>query len=161
MKTILAPTNFSALSLNAVNYAADLARIIGARLYHVFSTPTGNFAGWTQFGNTGATGVTSNSQYVHSGTFGGSIYNPGQALADLIAGMHDKKGKITLPGFYDKVRKLTGKERRQLAKLPYDEATWLGITGAPGLHGEKGYSTVERVGARLVTTAYVPKNKAE
>ena len=88
------------------------------------------------------------SQDLHSGTFGGSIYNPGQALADLIAGMHDKKGKITLPGFYDKVRKLTGKERRQLAKLPYDEATWLGITGAPGLHGEKGYSTVERVGAR-------------
>ena len=56
--------------------------------------------------------------------------------------------RAAMPGFYDKVRKITGKERRQLAKLPYDEATWLGITGAPGLHGEKGYSTVERVGAR-------------
>lgn len=88
------------------------------------------------------------SQDLHSGTFGGSIYNPAQALADLIAGMHDKKGRITLPGFYDKVRKLSSKERRQLAKLPYDETTWLKITGAPGLHGEKGFSTVERVGAR-------------
>lgn len=49
---------------------------------------------------------------LHSGLFGGTIHNPAQALIELVAGMHDKNGKITLPGFYDKVRKLSKKERR-------------------------------------------------
>lgn len=85
---------------------------------------------------------------LHSGTFGGTILNPAQALCELIAGMHDADGRVTLPGFYDKVRTLSEEERAELRRLPHDDATWLKMTGAPALYGEKGYTTVERFGAR-------------
>jgi acetylornithine deacetylase/succinyl-diaminopimelate desuccinylase-like protein len=85
---------------------------------------------------------------LHSGLFGGSVLNPAQALCELIAGMHDDKGRVTLPGFYDKVRLLDADERELLAKLPYSDDEWKGMTGAPGLWGEEGYTTLERIGAR-------------
>lgn len=55
---------------------------------------------------------------LHSGLFGGSIHNPAQALCELIAGMHDEKGRVTLPGFYDKVRALEPDEREALEDSP-------------------------------------------
>jgi acetylornithine deacetylase/succinyl-diaminopimelate desuccinylase-like protein len=85
---------------------------------------------------------------LHSGLFGGVVHNPAQALAELIAGMHDEQGRVTLPGFYDKVRPLDAEERSELARLPMDEEFFLEKTGAPALWGEAGYSPVERVGAR-------------
>lgn len=85
---------------------------------------------------------------LHSGMFGGSIRNPIHVLCELIAGMHDAQGRVTLPGFYDTVRELDAEERAQLARAPYSDAQWLAMTGAPGLSGESGYSTIERVGAR-------------
>ncbi len=85
---------------------------------------------------------------LHSGLFGGSIHNPAQALCELIAGMHDADGRVTLPGFYDKVRALDQEERDAIAKLPYSDDDWKAMTGAHGLWGEKGYSTLERIGAR-------------
>ncbi len=86
---------------------------------------------------------------VHSGGYGGVVHNPAQVLCDLVSGMHDKEGKVTLPGFYDRVRPLEETERKQLAKLPVTEETFLQETGAPALwHGEKGYSAIERTGAR-------------
>ena len=85
---------------------------------------------------------------LHSGMFGGVVHNPAQVLSELIAGMHDSQGRVTLPGFYDRVRPLEADERAQLARLPMDEGFYLAHTGAPALWGEKGYSPVERVGAR-------------
>ena len=85
---------------------------------------------------------------LHSGLYGGVIHNPGNVLAELIAGMIDKKGRVTLPGFYDKARPISKEERAELACLPLDEAFYLKQTGAPALWGEAGYSPVERVGAR-------------
>ncbi len=87
-------------------------------------------------------------QDLHSGIYGGSVHNPAQALCELIAGMHDHKGRITLPGFYDKVRSLSEEERVELARLPMDENFYLEQTGAPVLHGEADFSSAERVGAR-------------
>lgn len=87
-------------------------------------------------------------QDLHSGIYGGVVHNPAQALAELIAGMHDDQGRVTLPGFYDKVRPLEDEERAELARLPMDEAFYLEQTGAPALWGEAGYTPVERVGAR-------------
>jgi len=87
-------------------------------------------------------------QDLHSGLFGGSILNPAQALCELIAGMHDADGRVTLPGFYDSVRPLNAEEREMLAHNPQTDAQWLEMCGAPGLWGEKGYTTVERTGAR-------------
>ena len=85
---------------------------------------------------------------LHSGIFGGAVLNPAQALCELIAGMHDAQGRITLPGFYDKVRALEAEERAELARLPMGEDFFLRTTGAPALYGEAGYTPVEHVGAR-------------
>lgn len=85
---------------------------------------------------------------LHSGTFGGTVLNPAQALCELIAGMHDAEGRITLPGYYDKVRTLSAEERAELARVPHDDEEWRAMTGAPRLYGEAGYTTKERAGAR-------------
>ena len=85
---------------------------------------------------------------LHSGVFGGAILNPAQALCELIAGMHDKKGRVTLPGFYDKVRPIEPEERAELAKFPIGDQFYLDTTGASALYGEIGYTTIERLGAR-------------
>lgn len=85
---------------------------------------------------------------LHSGIFGGAVDNPAQVLCELIAGMHDEQGRVTLPGYYDKVRPLDEDERTELARLPLDEEFYLVQTGAPALHGEAGYSPVERTGGR-------------
>ncbi len=88
------------------------------------------------------------AQDLHSGVYGGAVHNPAQALVELLAGMHDAEGRVTLPGFYDAVRPLSAEERAELARLPLDEAFFLRQTGAPALYGEAGYTVIERVGAR-------------
>jgi acetylornithine deacetylase/succinyl-diaminopimelate desuccinylase-like protein len=85
---------------------------------------------------------------LHSGTFGGGVTNPINALAAMIATMHDANGRVAVLGFYDDVVALGDEERRQYASLPFDEAQWLRSTGAPATYGEKGFSTLERVWAR-------------
>jgi len=88
------------------------------------------------------------AQDLHSGVFGGSIRNPAQVLCELIAGMHDEHGRIMLPGFYDKVRELAEEERAELAALPHSDEEWKQTARVSHLHGEKGFTTVERTGAR-------------
>lgn len=85
---------------------------------------------------------------LHSGLFGGTVQNPAQVLCELIAGMHDSYGRISLPGFYDKVRDLDDEERLELARLPMNETFYLDQTGSPALYGETGYTPIERVTAR-------------
>jgi len=85
---------------------------------------------------------------LHSGVFGGVVYNPAQALSLLVAGMHDHQGRVTLPGFYDRVRPLAPEERDEFARLPLDEDYFLKQTGATELWGEAGFTPAERVGAR-------------
>lgn len=85
---------------------------------------------------------------LHSGLYGGVIHNPAIALAELIAGMHDAQGRVTLPGFYDPVRPLSEDERAEMARLPIADPHYLEQTGAPALYGEAGYTANERVGAR-------------
>jgi acetylornithine deacetylase/succinyl-diaminopimelate desuccinylase-like protein len=87
-------------------------------------------------------------QDLHSGVFGGSVHNPAQVLCELIAGMHDADGRITLPGFYDKVRALSDEERAALARLPITDEEWRVTAGVPQLYGEKGFTNTERLGAR-------------
>jgi acetylornithine deacetylase/succinyl-diaminopimelate desuccinylase-like protein len=92
--------------------------------------------------------VSGASSDLHSGMFGGAVHNPAQVLCELIAGMHDAKGRITLPGFYDRVRPLSAEERADMARLPLDDDYFLKITGAPALFGEAGYTAAEQIGAR-------------
>ena len=85
---------------------------------------------------------------LHSGLYGGSIRNPIHVLCELIAAMHDTDGRVTLPGFYDRVRPLPEEERAVLRQVPHSDDAWLATTGAAELYGETGYSTKERTGAR-------------
>ncbi len=80
---------------------------------------------------------------LHSGVYGGAVLNPLAVLADLLAGLHDRQGRITVEGFYDQVTELTAEERSQLAAVPFDEAGFLADVGAVK-GGEAGYTTMER-----------------
>jgi acetylornithine deacetylase/succinyl-diaminopimelate desuccinylase-like protein len=93
--------------------------------------------------------LTGPSRDLHSGSFGGGVPNPAHALALLLAGLHDADGRITLPGFYDDVVPLTEEERALLAKLPFDEQSWLADAGdSRATYGEAGHTTLERIWAR-------------
>jgi len=85
---------------------------------------------------------------LHSGSFGGSIHNPVQALCEMIAQMHDNKGRVTIPGFYDDVRSLTKKERGAFSMLPWNDVRYAKELGVKKLHGEHGFSTLERLWVR-------------
>ena len=93
--------------------------------------------------------ITGSKMDLHSGMFGGAVANPITALAQLLATLHDKEGRIAIEGFYDKVKPLEDWEREAWRKLPIDgDKEILGETGSPGLYGEKDYSTLERLWAR-------------
>ncbi len=86
---------------------------------------------------------------LHSGSFGGAVPNPLHVLADLLSGLHDNEGRVTVPGFYDNVRPLSDAERELIARLPFDEKAWLADAGhSRAAAGEAGYSTLERVWGR-------------
>lgn len=92
--------------------------------------------------------VTGPGRDLHSGSFGGGVNNPLNALSHIIHALRDQDGTIQIPGFYDQVRPLTDEERTLLAKLPLDKVHWLAETGAPNIWGEPDYTLVERLGAR-------------
>jgi acetylornithine deacetylase/succinyl-diaminopimelate desuccinylase-like protein len=86
---------------------------------------------------------------LHSGSFGGAVPNPLHAMARLLATLHDDRGRVTLPGFYDRVRPLSDRERELMSRVPFDERAWLaGPAASRVATGEDGYSTLERIGAR-------------
>jgi acetylornithine deacetylase/succinyl-diaminopimelate desuccinylase-like protein len=85
---------------------------------------------------------------LHSGSFGGAVANPAFVLAQMIAQMKDRGGRIKIPGFYDDVVALTPEEREAWAKLPFNEKQYRKDFGIPKLFGETGYTTLERTWAR-------------
>src|ERR671936_414370 len=85
---------------------------------------------------------------LHSGSFGGAVANPAFVLAQMLAQMKDRSGRIRIPGFYDDVRELSEGERAEWKKLPFNETRYRKELGAPKLFGETGFSTLERVWAR-------------
>ena len=85
---------------------------------------------------------------LHSGSFGGAVANPAFVLAQVIAQLKDRSGRIKIPGFYDDVRPLTDEERAEFRRLPFNDTRYRKELGAPRLFGEKGFTTLERVWAR-------------
>jgi len=85
---------------------------------------------------------------LHSGSFGGALVNPGMALAQMLAQMKDRGGRIKIPGFYDDVVELKEEERQAWATLPYNEKKYKKDFGIPKLFGETGFTTLERTWAR-------------
>ncbi len=88
------------------------------------------------------------SKDLHSGSFGGTVHNPIQARAEIIAQLHDKNGRVNIPGFYKDVRPLSKKERDSFKKLPWSDRKYAKELGVKELYGEKGFTTLERVWAR-------------
>ncbi len=85
---------------------------------------------------------------LHSGSFGGAVANPAAVLAQMIAQMKDRSGRIKVPGFYDDVVPLTEEERQAWSQLPFNERKYRKDFGIPKLFGETGYTTLERTWAR-------------
>jgi acetylornithine deacetylase/succinyl-diaminopimelate desuccinylase-like protein len=92
--------------------------------------------------------VTGPNRDLHSGVYGGAVANPINELCKMIASLHDDKGRVTIPGFYDKVAELTKTEREALNKAPFDLNEYKKELGIEEVTGENGFTTVERTGIR-------------
>jgi acetylornithine deacetylase/succinyl-diaminopimelate desuccinylase-like protein len=93
--------------------------------------------------------VTGPKMDLHSGIFGGAVQNPITALAQLLATLHDREGRVAIAGLYDRVKPLEKWEREAWRKLPVDGDKLIREeTGVPELFGEAGYNSLERVWAR-------------
>ncbi|MCH8967038.1 MAG: dipeptidase [Planctomycetes bacterium] len=92
--------------------------------------------------------LTGPNRDLHSGSYGGTLTNPGNALAMIIASLRDADNRVTIPGFYDDVSDLTADERSRIGSLPFDEDAYRTGIGVSTLEGETGYTTLERRWAR-------------
>ncbi|MBC7871667.1 MAG: dipeptidase, partial [Chitinophagaceae bacterium] len=85
---------------------------------------------------------------LHSGAYGGAVHNPVQALAEIVAKLHNEDGSIAVPGFYDDVLALSTEERAELKKTNWSDEEWQHITGVNRPWGEANFNIRERIGAR-------------
>ena len=92
--------------------------------------------------------VTGPGKDLHSGHYGGAVANPIQVLCEMISQLIDADGRVTVPGFYDKVVELSRADRRMLARAPFDLKEYKDFLGVRELRGEKGYTPLERTGIR-------------
>ncbi|MCS6819340.1 MAG: dipeptidase [Chitinophagales bacterium] len=92
--------------------------------------------------------VTGPNRDLHSGVYGGAVANPINVLCKMIAQLHDEKGRITIPGFYDDVEELSAAERAEMAQAPFDQKAYNADLGIRKEWGEEGYTTLERVSIR-------------
>jgi len=92
--------------------------------------------------------VTGPNRDLHSGLYGGAVANPINILCEMIASLKDKDNHISIPGFYDDVEILTEFERAEMAKAPFSIDEYKHALDINDVHGEKGYSTIERTSIR-------------
>ena len=92
--------------------------------------------------------VTGPDKDLHSGHYGGAVANPINTLCDIISSLIDENGRVTIPGFYDDVIELSKKDRRMLARAPFDLKEYKEFLNIDAVKGEKGYTTLERTGIR-------------
>jgi acetylornithine deacetylase/succinyl-diaminopimelate desuccinylase-like protein len=85
---------------------------------------------------------------LHSGSFGGAVANPAQALARILSGLKDHEQHVAIEGFYDKVRPVSERERAEFGRLPFNEIEFRQQLEVPELVGEAGFTTLERIWAR-------------
>ena len=88
--------------------------------------------------------LTGPNRDLHSGLYGGAVANPINILTKMIASLQDADNKITIPGFYDKVEVLSSEERAEMAKAPFSLDAYKKTIDIGDVHGETGYSTMER-----------------
>ena len=92
--------------------------------------------------------VTGPNRDLHSGHFGGAVANPINVLCGMLDKVIDADGRITIPGFYDKVLPIPEAEREMIREIPFDEKKYMQAIGVDALQGEAGYNTLERNSCR-------------
>lgn len=92
--------------------------------------------------------VTGPDKDLHSGHYGGAVANPINVLCDIISSLMDGNGRVTIPGFYDKVVELSAEDRAMLARAPFDMEEYKAFLKIDEVKGENGYTTIERTGIR-------------
>lgn len=92
--------------------------------------------------------VTGANRDLHSGTYGGAVANPINILCKMIASMKDENEHITIPGFYEKVQEISDSQRKRLNEAPFDLLEYQSKLDIDSVHGENGFSTIERIGIR-------------
>jgi acetylornithine deacetylase/succinyl-diaminopimelate desuccinylase-like protein len=88
------------------------------------------------------------SHDLHSGSYGGAVVNPANALTAILGQLHDSEGKVQIDGFYDDVEIVSTEQIAQWNALGDADALTLESSGAKVTFGEKGYSTLERLWSR-------------
>jgi len=88
--------------------------------------------------------VTGPNRDLHSGLYGGAVANPINILTKMITSLQDEDNRITIPGFYDNVEELSTEERAEMAKAPFSLDDYKKALDIDDVHGETGYSTMER-----------------
>jgi len=96
--------------------------------------------------------ITGPRHELHSGNFGGAVLNPVQALCEIVAGLHDAHGRVTIPGFYDDVRRWSDKERAFMARTGPTDQDILQDAQVEQGWGESGFSLYERTTIRPALT---------
>ena len=92
--------------------------------------------------------ITGPNRDLHSGLYGGAVANPINILTKMVASLHDKNNRVTIPGFYDKVEELNAAEREQFKQIPFSLENYQSALDIESVYGEKGYSTLERKSIR-------------
>lgn len=92
--------------------------------------------------------VTGPGRDLHSGVYGGAVANPINVLCSMIASLHDEKGRVTIPGFYNKVQELGKTERKAINEAPFNLEAYKKDLAIDEIKGEEGYTTIERTGIR-------------
>jgi acetylornithine deacetylase/succinyl-diaminopimelate desuccinylase-like protein len=85
---------------------------------------------------------------LHSGAYGGPAANPIRILSKLLSKLHDKNGKVTIPGFYEGVGELSKDIKQQWQKLKFSDKKFLKEVGLSVPAGEKGKGVLEQIWAR-------------
>ena len=92
--------------------------------------------------------VTGPNRDLHSGLYGGAVANPINILCDMISKMKDSDNHIIIPGFYDNVLELSKKEREDISRAPFSLSKYKESLDLSDVHGESGFTTMERTGIR-------------
>lgn len=85
---------------------------------------------------------------LHSGTYGGGVGNPINILCKMIADLQDDQNHITIEGFYDQVLEVSDAERAAMNEAPFDLNVYEKDLNIASVHGEVGYTTLERTSIR-------------
>ena len=82
---------------------------------------------------------------LHSGIYGGAVYNPLHAISEIIASLHNADGSVNVPGFYDGVSKIEAWEREELKGYPMNLSEYQSMLEVPGFYQPRGFSPLEAV----------------